>query len=206
MRTRQALCWRARARASMCKIVFLIRTRDGASLIRGFLIAQAFEHLQLRCKSELVRVTWYANLVTLNETLTTAFAHAPRPHAVYFVKELWGPEPDLVHLVGAYTLFDVIDNDKRSRIYPDSRTDLHDRRKAVVVGSITPNKMVDMYLVNTLNHADYLRARGVRAAPFGHPHANLEAVAGAHDWASLGAAEDKRGYDDTRLGMMASRP
>ena len=111
-----------------------------------------------------------------------------------------------MHLVGAYTLFDVIDNDKRSRIYPDSRTDLHDRRKAVVVGSITPNKMVDMYLVNTLNHADYLRARGVRAAPFGHPHANLEAVAGVHDWASLGAAEDKRGYDDMRLGMMASRP
>ena len=63
----------------MCKIICLIRTRDGASLIRGFLIAQAFEHLQLRCKSELVRVAWYANLVTLNETLTTAFAHAPRP-------------------------------------------------------------------------------------------------------------------------------
>ena len=111
-----------------------------------------------------------------------------------------------MHLVGAYTLFDVIDNDKRSRIYPDSRTDLHDRDAAAVVGSITPNKMVDTYLVNTLNHADYLRARGVRAAPFAHPHANLEVVAGAHDWASLGAAEDKRGYDDTRLGMMASRP
>ena len=27
----------------MCKIVCLIRTRDGASLIRGFLIAQAFD-------------------------------------------------------------------------------------------------------------------------------------------------------------------
>ena len=186
----------------MCKIVFVERTSNGDAVMRGRLINQAFAHLQLRCRSELVGVSWYANLVTLNKTLTTAFADAPRPHAVYFVKELWGPEPDLVHLVGAYTLFDVIDNDRRSKIFPNSRTDFGLLRG----GTILPNRMVDMYLVNTRNHADYLRASGVRAAPFGHPHANLEAVAGAHDWASLGAAEDKRGYDDTRLGMMASRP
>lgn len=184
----------------MCKIVFLKRTNNGDALIRGQLINQAFAHLQLRCRSELVGVNWYANLVTLNRTLTDAFAHAPRPHAVYFVKELWGPEPDLVHLVGAYTLFDVIDNDKRSKIFPGSRTDFSK------TGAILPNRMVDMYLVNTRNHADYLRARGVRAAPFAHPHANLAAVIGAHNWAPVGAAEDTRGYDDERLGMMASRP
>jgi len=186
----------------MCKIVFLTRTNNGDALIRGHLINQAFAHLQLRCRSELVGVNWYANLVTLNKTLTSAFAHAPRPHAVYFVKELWGPEPDLVHLVGAYTIFDVIDNDKRSKIFPVYRKD----SPAGKVGSIRYDPMVDMYLVNTRNHADYLRACGARAAPFAHPHSNLEAMARARDWASLGAAEDKRGYDDTRLGMMASGP
>lgn len=186
----------------MCKIVFVERTSNGDAVMRGRLINQAFAHLQLRCRSELVGVSWYANLVTLNKTLTTAFADAPRPHAVYFVKELWGPEPDLVHLTGAYTLFDVIDNDRRSRVYPGSRSNYH----MGTVGAITPNRMVDLYLVNTRNHADYLRARGVRAAPFAHPHANLAAVIGAHNWAPLGAAEDTRGYDDKRLGMMASRP
>ena len=103
----------------MCKIVFIRKTFNGDTIIRGHLTDLAFAQLGLRCKSEVVRVEWFANLVKLNRTLTMAYNGHRKPWVAYFVKEAWLPEPDLAHLVGAYAVFDVIDRDKSGAIDKD---------------------------------------------------------------------------------------
>eukprot|EP00966_Prymnesium_polylepis_P203504 4714641-Prymnesium_polylepis.1 len=91
----------------MCFIVFIRRTPNEDTIMRGVLPTMATEELQLRCRSKLITVGWFANIPQLNGTLSGLFAAAPKPHICYFIKELWGgPEPELCHRVGAYTLFD----------------------------------------------------------------------------------------------------
>lgn len=173
----------------MCKIVFIRKTFLGDTIIRGHLTDLAFAQLGLRCKSEVVHVEWFANLVKLNRTLTMAYNGHRKPWVAYFVKEAWLPEPDLAHLVGAYAVFDVIDNVKRSRVWPNTSNDMG-------TTNVVPNNAVDLYLVNTRWHASVLNDMGVAAAPFAHPHANLRLLEPNY-------APPK--IDPSRLGMMVSQ-
>ena len=105
----------------MCMVVFIKRTNNGDTIMRGVLANLATAQLGLRCASALITVGWYADLLRLQVTLERAFEGRAKPWACYFVKEAWTPEHDICHRAGAYSLFDVIDNDKRSGVFPSTR-------------------------------------------------------------------------------------
>lgn len=135
--------------------------------MRGTMADLATAELGLRCRSQLLTVGWYAKVPLLNQSLHLAFSGAPKPHVCYFIKEAWGPEPDVCHHVGAFTVFDVIDSDKRSGVFPGAHV-----FKAQLL-AIKPN--IDLHLVNTEYHATYLRSVGVSAVAFPHPHGKCAA-------------------------------
>lgn len=60
-----------------------------------------------------------AALATLNETFSALVAaNASRPWACVFIKEGSGVHMDACHRAGAATLFEVIDNDRRTGVFP----------------------------------------------------------------------------------------
>lgn len=103
----------------MCVILFIRRTNNGDTVMRGVLPQLVLEHTRA-CASALIDVNWFAEMPSFNESLSRHFWRAPKPRVCYFVKEAWGPEPDLCHFFGAYSIFDVIDNDRRSGVFPGS--------------------------------------------------------------------------------------
>jgi hypothetical protein len=170
----------------MCVIVLIRRTSNDDTIMRGILAHLAMKEMR-DCSSSLLTVGWYAELPQLNHSLSVAFATAPSPHVCYFLKEAWGPEPDLCHHAGAYTVFDVIDNDKRAGIFPGS----HIFKSQLL--AVKP--FIDLHLVNTEYHAAYLRSVGVYAEAFPHPHSNF----------GVFGPDRANAMDFTRVGLMAGQ-
>ena len=145
----------------MCRLLFVLSTGNDDTLMRGRFMHAAFSVMQLSCTTSIVGIGWRTSLLPLHDSLKMlAASEAPKPWACYFVKEGTKEEADLCHAHGALTLYDVIDNDKRSGAFPGPW--------------FGPVPGIDLWLVNTEAHAALLRGRGLRALALPHPHSNLD--------------------------------
>ena len=148
----------------MCHIIFIMHTRNADTLIRGHLVQLAFSALSLSCTTELFHTGWYGDLVGQNKSLwVLAQKQIPKPWVCYYVKEGNAPELDLCHRHGAINMYDVIDNDRRSGVFPGKYHKQNERGRESVGNGLYPVVGTDLWLVNTEEHASMLAAHGLRA-------------------------------------------
>ena len=173
--------------------------------MRGVLNREAYDALNLTCTTTDLYQPWagpYGPLVRrLYYNLQALRAQTTKRLVCYFPKETWGPETELCHRMGAITLFEVIDNDKRSGIFFGSNYTWKGKPRELL-----PPPSVDLWLVSTRLHASMLRTRGIRAVAFPHPHTNFdpareETPEGKLDWRRAGLVASQLGNMPSEQAM-----
>ena len=183
----------------MCFIVFIMHTKNDDTIMRGRLMSLAFQTLGLACQTKLFDTeSWFGDLVKQNRTLADLASNGvPKPWICYYVKEGSAPEMDLCHRHGAINMYDVIDNDKRSGVFPGEYGGAGRQPGRDHYGQgltrVHPVSGVDLWLVNTKEHADMLTSNGLRALALPHPHSNFRVFDAPPE------------VDFSKVGLMASQ-
>ena len=176
-----------------CHILFIRHTLGGDAKMRVQLGREAYDALNLTCSSSEHGLPWagsYGPLVRkLYYSLQALRAQTSKRLVCYFVKEGWGPETELCHRYGAITLYEVVDNDKRSGIFFGYNYSWKGSPR-----DLLPVPSVDLWLVSTRKHVaalqPFARKYKIRAQTIAHPHSNMRIAesfdASQIDWTKAG--------------------